>query len=131
MRAYLLMTLAIVAMGFVASAGVAVAYGVDLTEMLGALSDPSAPLDTWGALPRFFASLATALLPIGSRLSSNGDSVPCLLGTADCWALASSWWPLPLRDLMAPLLEPGSFATTMGAVGIVAFLLGRLTGRSH
>ncbi len=77
----------------------------------------------------FLAALGGSLLPFGTRLTGSGAASPCLLGTADCWAQADSAAPLSLHGLLAPVLQPRWFAAELGAVGIGAFLLGRLTGR--
>ena len=79
----------------------------------------------------FLATLGGILMPFGTRLTDSGAAVPCLLGTTDCWARADSAVPLKLHALLAPVLQPRGFAVAVGAVGLGAFLLGRLTGRAR
>ena len=109
----------------------AAALAVALPDWFDAASWAAAALRILASARDFLATLGAILLPFGTRLTDRGDSIPCLLGTADCWARAGSAGPLPLRALLAPVLRPGGFAAALGVVGLGAFVLGLLTGRAR
>ncbi len=120
----LLLSLLLAFLTVTAAGAVGAAFDQELAAALDAESGAAPLPQALADLPQFYGSIATDVLPIGS-----GPDGWCLLGLSGCAAVPGSWWSLPLRAQMAPVLEPGGFAVAAAAIGLLGYVFGLRTGR--